>query len=167
MALSSALLLAALLASPTPTPAPVDLLRDAMLAPHRISWVGEVAVLRIGQKDSDAEVYRIEHRAPDETRRWYLAPQGLYGDSIIRRGPTTYSIDVKRQQVVVTSGEDIDELVTELGNFAVLTANYSAVYAPDETFDGRKVVVVLLNNKYTGQTTMRVLVDQATHLVLE
>jgi negative regulator of sigma E activity len=167
MAHSSALLLAALLAGTPPTPAPVELLRDAMAAPQHISYVGEVAVLRIGQKDSDAEVYRIEHRAPDETRRWYLAPQGVYGDSIVTRGSTTYSIDVKRQQVVVAKGEDVDQLVTEQGNFAVLTTNYSAVYAPSETFDGRKVAVVLLNNKYTGQTTMRVLIDQATHLVLE
>jgi negative regulator of sigma E activity len=167
MALSSAFLLAALLAGPTPSPAPVDLLRDAMVAPHRISYVGEVSVLRIGQEHSDAEVYRVEHRAPDETRRWYMAPQALYGDSIITRGSMTYSIDVKRQQVVVASGEDVDQLVTEQGNFAVLTTNYGAVYAPNETFDGRKVYVVLLNNKFTGQTTMRVLIDQTTHIVLE
>ncbi len=168
MALSSAqLLLAALLASPTPSPTPADLLRDAMSAPQHISYVGEVAVLRIGQEHSDAEVYRVEHRAPDMTRRWYIAPQVLYGDSIIRRGSTTYSIDVKREEVVVATGEAIDEQVTELGNFGVLMANYTAVYAPHETFDGRPVDVVLLNNRYTGQTTMRVLIDKATHLILE
>jgi negative regulator of sigma E activity len=168
---NSALFLAALLAAstptPEPTPAPVDLLRDAMTAPQRISYVGEVAVLRIGQKHSDAEVYRVEHRAPDMTRRWYMAPQELYGDSIITRGSTTYSIDVKREQVVVARGEDTDQQVTEQGNFGVLMANYSAVLAPRETFDGRPVDVVLLNNKYTGQTTMRVLIDQRTHVVLE
>lgn len=138
-----------------------------MDAPQHVSYVGEVAVLRIGQEHSDAEVYRIEHRAPDMTRRWYMAPQELYGDSIITRGSTTYSIDVKREEVVVASGEDVDQLVTEQGNFAVLTTNYTAVYAPGETFDGRNVDVVLLNNKYTGQTTMRVLVDHVTHLLME
>jgi negative regulator of sigma E activity len=167
---SSSLLLAAILAGSTPAPAPslapVDLLRDAMSAPLRISYVGEVAVLRIGQQHSDAEVYRIEHRAPNLTRRWYMAPQALYGDSIITRGPATYSIDVKREEVVVSKGEDADEEVTENGSFGVLLSNYDAVYAPDETFDGRPVKVVLLNNRYTGQTTMRVLIDRATHLVL-
>ena len=165
---SSALLLTALLTTgSTPSPAPADLLRDAMTAPQRISYVGEVAVLRIGQEHSDAEVYRVEHRAPDMTRRWYMAPQELYGDSIITRGATTYSIDVKREEVVVANGEDVDQLVTEQGNFGVLMANYNAVYAPSVTFDGRAADVVLLNNKYTGQTTMRVLVDQATHIMLE
>ncbi len=168
MAPSSALaLLAALLAGPTPSPAPSDLLRDAMSAPRRISYVGEVAVLRIGQEHSDAEVYRVEHRAPDMTRRWYMAPQALYGDSIIRRGPTTYSIDVKREEVVVATGEAVDEQITELGNFRVLMANYTAVYGPNEMFDGRTTDVVLLNNKYTGQTTMRVVIDKATHIILE
>jgi negative regulator of sigma E activity len=166
---SSALaLLAALLTGPTPTPPPpTDLLHDAMTAPQRVSYVGEVAVLRIGQEHSDAEVYRVEHRAPDMTRRWYMAPQVLYGDSIITRGSTTYSIDVKREEVVVANGEDVDEQVTEQGNFGVLKANYNALYAPNETFDGRTVDVVLLNNKYTGQTTMRVLIDQTTHIMLE
>jgi negative regulator of sigma E activity len=164
---SSALFLAALLGGSTPQPSPVDLLRDAMTASQRISYVGEVAVLRIGQEHSDAEVYRVEHRAPDMTRRWYMAPQDLYGDSIITRGSTTYSIDVKREQVVVAKGEDADQQVTERGNFTVLMTNYNAVYGPSETFDGRAVDVVLLNNRYTGQTTMRLLIDRDTHIVLE
>jgi negative regulator of sigma E activity len=168
---SSALFLAAILAgstpTPSPSPAPPDLLHEAMAAPQHISYVGEVAVLRIGQQHSDAEVYRIEHRAPSMTRRWYMAPQALYGDSIITRGATTYSIDVKREQVVVSKGEDADQEVTENGSFGVLLANYDAVYAPNETFDGRPVKVVLLNNRYTGQTTMRVLIDQASNLMLE
>ncbi|HTZ53697.1 MAG TPA: DUF4367 domain-containing protein [Candidatus Acidoferrum sp.] len=138
-----------------------------MTAQQRISYVGEVAVLRIGQEHADAEVYRIEHRAPGMTRRWYIAPQELYGDSIITRGSTTYSIDVKREQVVVSKGEDVDQEVTENGNFGVLLSNYNAIYAPNETFDGRTVDVVLLNNRYTGQTTMRVLIDQRTHIMLE
>lgn len=138
-----------------------------MTAPQHISYVGEIAVLRIGQQHSDAEVYRIEHRAPDMTRRWYLAPQALYGDSIITRGATTYSIDVKGQQVVVSKGEDADREVTENGSFGVLLSNYDAVYGPNETFDARPVKVVLLNNRYTGQTTMRVLIDQSTNLMLE
>ena len=167
MALSNALLFLAALASPTPSPTPADLLRDAMSAPQHISYVGEIAVLRIGQERSDAEVYRVEHRAPDMTRRWYMAPQALYGDSIITRGSTTYSIDVKREEVVVTNGEDVDQQVTEQGNFGVLMANYNAVYAPGEIFDGRPVDVVILNNRYTGQTTMRVLIDTATHIMLE
>jgi negative regulator of sigma E activity len=165
---SGLLLLAAVLMGGTPAPPPpADLLRDAMNAPERISYVGEVQVLRIGAERSDATIYRIEHRAPDRTRRWYVAPQDLYGDSIITRGSTTYSIDVKRERLVISQDEDADEQIAARSNFGILMANYNAVYAPDETVSGRAVYVVLLNNKYTGQTTMRVHIDAQTHLVLE
>ncbi len=56
----------------------------------------------------------------------------------------------------VSHDDDIDDQVAEDDNFGVMMANYTAVYAPDETIDGRRVHVVLLNNRYTGQTTMRV-----------
>lgn len=144
-----------------------QLLHAAMLAPQHISYVGEVQVLRIGSQRSDAAVYRVEHLAPDLTRRWYLAPQALYGDSIITRGAQTFSIDVKREVVVVSQDDELDDQVARDDNFGVLMANYSAGYAPDEDFDGRRVHVVLLTNRYTGQMTMRVLVDSRTNLVLE
>ncbi|MGD0967812.1 MAG: sigma-E factor regulatory protein RseB domain-containing protein [Candidatus Aquilonibacter sp.] len=164
---SGLLFFAVTLLGGTPAPSPTDLLRDALTAPQRVSYVGEVQVLRIGAQHSDATIYRVEHRAPDLTRRWYLAPQDLYGDSTISRGSTNYSIDVKRQRVVVSQGEDADQQIADQGNFDILMANYHAVYAPDENLSGRSVHVVVLNNKYTGQTTMRVHIDAQTHLVLE
>ncbi|HTX56495.1 MAG TPA: DUF4367 domain-containing protein [Candidatus Acidoferrales bacterium] len=169
MARNSALLFAALLlgSTPPPTPSPVALLRDAMSAPARLSYVGEVQVLRFGSQRSDASVYRIEHLAPDLTRRWYIAPQDLYGDAIVTRGSTDYSIDVKRERVVVSPDEDADQQVAARGNFGVLLANYNVVYAPSDVIDGRRSLVVLLNNKYTGQTIMRLDVDAATRLVLD
>jgi negative regulator of sigma E activity len=154
-------------AARTPPPSAAALLREAMSAPQRVSYVGEVQMLSIGAQRSNAAIYRIEHLAPNLTRRWYLAPQDLYGDSIISRGDTTYSIDVKREQVVVSHDDDIDDQVAEDDNFGVLMANYVAAYAPDEVLDSRRVHVVLLNNRYTGQTTMRVHIDAATGLVLE
>ncbi len=166
---SAAPFLAALLTGATAAPIPpaADLLRDAMAAQQHVSYVGEVQVLRIGTQRSYAAIYRIEHLAPDMTRRWYLAPQDLYGDSVITRGSTTYSIDVKREHVVVSHDEDADQEIAERGNFGIMMANYNVVYGPDETIDGHPVHVVLLNNKYTGQTTMRLQIDSATHLVLE
>ncbi|MEO9263427.1 MAG: DUF4367 domain-containing protein [Candidatus Baltobacteraceae bacterium] len=149
-----------------PAEAPGALLRQAMEAPSNTSYVGEVQTLRFGAQKSDAAIYRIEHRAPDLTRRWYLAPQDLYGDSIISRGETTYSIDVNRARVVVTRDDSIDDQVAQDDNFALLNANYVAVYGPDETLDGRPVKIVLLNNKHTGETTMRVRIDQQTKLVV-
>ena len=144
-----------------------SLLRSAVDAPKHLTYSGEVQVLRFGENKSEAAIYRIEHRSPNLTRRWYLAPAGLYGDSIISRGEMTYSIDVKRNRVVVAEDDSIDEQVAEDDNFAVLSANYTAAFSPDEKFLGRPVKVVVLTNKFTGQTTMRVRIDAQTNLVLD
>ena len=149
-----------------PLPPADQLLRRAIAAPRHVSYVGEVQVLRFGEEKSEASIYRIEHLAPNMTRRWYLAPQSLYGDSVISRGDTTYSIDVNRERVLVAKDDSIDDQVAEDDNFSVLMANYTAEYAPDEVFEGRPVHVVLLNNKYTGETTMRVRIDAETDLVI-
>jgi negative regulator of sigma E activity len=145
----------------------MQVLHDAIDAPHRLSYTGEVQTLHFGSQKSEAAIFRIEHRAPNLTRRWYLAPQSLYGDSVISRGEVTYSIDVKRDRVVVAEDDAIDDQVAEDDNFAVLASNYKASFAPDETFDGQRVHVVMLTNKYTGQTTMRLRIDARTDLVLE
>lgn len=138
-----------------------------MLAPRHVSYVGEVQVLRIGEQHTDASIYRVEHLAPDRTRRWYVAPQSLYGDSMISDGRQTFSIDAKNDRVVVSNDDDLDDQVAEDDNFGVMMANYNAVYGPSETLDGRAVRVVLLNNRYTGATTIRLRIDAKTGLVLE
>lgn len=153
--------------SHAPNQSPTELLRQAIDAPKHLSYVGEIQVLRFGSQKTAAAVYRIEHRAPDLTRRWYLAPQSYYGDSVISRGETTYSIDVKGNRVVVAQDDAIDDQVAEDDNFAVLNANYTANFAPDDNVEGRRVHVVQLTNKYTGQMTMRIKTDAQTNLVLE
>jgi outer membrane lipoprotein-sorting protein len=146
---------------------PMSLLHDAMTAPEHVSYEGEVQTLRIGDQKSEDTIYRVEHRAPDLTRRWYQAPQKLYGDSVVSRGDTTYSVDVKRNRVVVSRDENSDDDVAQDDNFNLLKSNYRAQQEPDRSLDGRRVLVISLVNKYTGQTTMRVQLDSQTKILLE
>ncbi len=167
LAFAAALLLCGTAHTPAETLPPADqLLRRAMAAPRHLSYVGEVQVLQFGEEQSEASIFRIEHLAPNLTRRWYLAPRRFYGDSVISRGETTYSINVKRDRVLVAQDDSIDDQIAEDDNFSVLMANYTAAYAPDESFEGRPVHVVLLTNKYTGEPTMRVRIDAKTDLVV-
>jgi negative regulator of sigma E activity len=144
-----------------------QLLRDAIDAPQHVSYVGEVQELEIGDSKSVATIYRIEHKSPNLSQRWYEAPQSLYGDSVVSRGNTSYSIDVKRNRVVVNRNDAIDDQVAIADNFDLLTANYQVFFAPDETVAGRTARVLLLVNKHTGETTMRVWIDSQTGLVLQ
>lgn len=145
----------------------MSMLRQAVAANKHVSYVGQVQVLRFGQKSSEAAIYRVEHRAPDMTRRWYLAPQDIFGDSTISRGTTTFSVDVKRNRVVVSDDPNGDEQLARNDNFDLLAQNYHASTEPDEDVAGRKAHVFLLSNKYTGEATMRVYVDAQTSLVLQ
>src|SRR5665213_1574213 len=155
MLIRNALVAAALLAFAGFAPARADdaarLLHQAISAPTTTSFVGEVQTLEIGESQTQASVYRIEHRAPDLTRRWYLAPQSLYGDSILTHGEHRYSIDVPRNRVIV---DEIDDQVAMDDNFGLLTTNYRVESAPNETVAGQSCNVVMLENKHTGQTVM-------------
>lgn len=146
---------------------PIQFLREATNASQTLSFEGEVQSLRFGAQNSEAAIYRVEHRAPNLTRRWYLAPQDLYGDSTISRGPITYAIDVKRDRVVVSTENPSDGNIPLRQNFGLITQNYHVSFAPDETLVDRRVRVVALINKYTGQTTMRVWIDANSKLILQ
>ncbi|MFN2450002.1 MAG: sigma-E factor regulatory protein RseB domain-containing protein [Candidatus Baltobacteraceae bacterium] len=146
---------------------PSQLLRDAVTAYSRTSYIGEVQNVDFGNKRADAVIFRIEHRAPNITRRWYLAPESLYGDSIISQGDTSYDIDTHGKRIVVTKDDALDDQVAQDENFGLLLHNYNAVFAPDDNIAGRRSLSVLLVNKYTGQTVMRISVDAQTKLVLQ
>lgn len=143
------------------------MLRAAVTAQARLSYVGEVENTAFGTDRSAAVLFRVEHRAPDLTRRWYLAPTSMYGDSIISRGDTNYNIDPRNHRITVVHDDALDDQVALDDNFNLLLANYRAVSGPNVTVAGRPAREVLLQNRYTNQTVMRVALDAATGLVLE
>jgi negative regulator of sigma E activity len=171
--LAVAVCAAAFVAAPLPggaRPRPVtpsQLLREAVSAYARYSYVGKVQNIDYGTDKANAVLFRIEHRAPDLTRRWYLAPESLYGDSIISRGDVSYQIDPGQDRIVVTKDDALDDQVAEDDNFDLLLRNYRAVMGPDDNVAERPAYSVLLINKYTGESVMRISIDRATKLVLQ
>src|SRR5579872_1839927 len=146
---------------------PTALLRDAVNAYSKYSYVGQVQNTDYGVKNANAVLFRIEHRAPDMTRRWYLAPESLFGDSIIGRGDTSYDIDPRAHKIIVTHDDALDDQVAMDDNFGLLLHNYRAVMGPDDNIAGRRALSVLLVNRYTGETVMRISLDAETKLVLQ
>lgn len=144
-----------------------QVLRDAVLAYSKYSYVGQVQNTDFGSQRADSVLFRIEHRAPDMTRRWYLAPESLYGDSIISHGDTSYDIDPHTKRIIVMHDDAIDDQVAMDDNFGLLLHNYRTVLGADDNIAGRRAISVLLINKYTGETVMRIAVDAETKLVLE
>ncbi|MDQ2680575.1 MAG: DUF4367 domain-containing protein [Candidatus Eremiobacteraeota bacterium] len=166
-AFATAFLLQPIGAPAKTAPDAFSLLRSAIAAPNHISYVGQMQSVQYGRSKSEASVFRVEHRAPNMTRHWYLAPQSLYGDSIISRGATAFNIDVKHNRVIVVQDDAIDDQVALDDNMGLLSANYRAISGPDGSVAGRAASVVILINKYTGETGLRVWIDKQTSLVLQ
>ena len=163
----AALSLSAALLAANPAPNPTQLLRDSVSAYSRYSYVGQVQNTDFGSDRADSVLFRVEHRAPDSTRRWYLAPESLYGDSIISLGDTSYDVDPHAKRVIFIKDDALDDQVAEDDNFDLLLHNYRAIMGPDDNVAGRRVLSVLLANKFTGETVMRISVDAQTKLVLQ
>lgn len=144
-----------------------QLLRDAVNAYASNSFVGEVQNIDYGTKNAQAVLFRIEHRAPDTTRRWYLAPESLYGDSIISRGDTNYDVDTRNRRIVVVKDDALDDQIALDDNFGLLLHNYRAVIGENDDIAGRRAISVNLINKYTGSVVTRIALDLQTKLVLQ
>ncbi len=155
-------------AAAKPASEPLDaLLRAAIAAPSAVSYAGVVEVVRMGSHSAEVEVYRVEHRPPNLTRRLYTAPADLSGDSVVSKGGLVFSIDARAHRIVETRNAAVDDPVALDTDYALLRENYSVVRKGGESFDGRSVVDLALVNKFSRRTTVRVRIDAASKLVLD
>ncbi len=143
------------------------LLARAMSSDSGASYAGVVEVVRIGNRDSEASVYRIEHRAPDLTRRLYTAPSSLAGDAIVSKGDVSFSIDAKRHRIVETRNDAVDDRLAFNDNYLLLRTNYRAVERGVESFDGRPAIDIALINRYSHRPAMLVRIDRFSKVVLD
>jgi outer membrane lipoprotein-sorting protein len=168
---------AARVASPQPPPAPMlarmpggtdarPLLVAAVAAPRHVSFVGRMSSIRSGQTRSYAVVSQIAHRAPEQTRRTYLTPHNLYGQFVISRGAMSWDVDPQRKRVVVSENKAVVDPVAVVDDIALVDGNYRAVRTAAGNIANRKVDVVDLVSRYTGERAMRLWIDTQTHVVL-
>lgn len=150
-------------------PPPADakaLVRAALDAPKHISYVGQLQTVRWGQSAATATIQRVEHLAPSSTRRTFLAPDALYGEYDITIGTTTTKIDPKQKRALVDDNPSIDSATENTATVALLSSNYRAIIGPVEIVAARPATTVELVNKFTGERTMRLWIDNATKVVL-
>jgi outer membrane lipoprotein-sorting protein len=142
------------------------LLVAAVAAPKHVSFVGKMWSIRGGQTRSFAVASQIEHRAPEETRRTYLTPRVLYGQFVISRGAMSYDVDPQRKRIVVSENKAAVDPVAVVDDIALVDGNYRAVRTASGSTANRKVDVVDLVSRYTGERAMRLWIDVQTHVVL-
>ncbi|HEY1727356.1 MAG TPA: DUF4367 domain-containing protein [Candidatus Baltobacteraceae bacterium] len=144
-----------------------ELLSDAMHARQSISYMAQVQTIHFGPSGTVATIAREEHLAPNQTHKLYLAPQEMYGDSVVIHGAETFSYDAQHQRVVISHGPTFDPQTITNGNLALLLANYRPIIAAPEIVAGRPTIPCALVNRFTGVRVMRVWIDAQTHLILQ
>lgn len=145
----------------------MTLLCDALSAPATVSYTGVVEAIRMSREYSEASVYRIEHRAPDLTRRIYTAPPALDGESIVTRGATNYAIDPKRHRVGETPNDSPENREAFARDAALIRANYRAEVHDGDSFDGRATLTITAVDRFTDRPLLRLRIDRNTKLVLD
>ena len=144
------------------------LLSQVLTAPATVSYSGIVETVRMESRATVTSVYRIEHRAPDLTRRTYSSPPRFLGDSEIIKGNLKFSIDAKTHRIVVTRSDPALMTGSVLRDrVALMRANYRAASRGNGTFGGRPTIDALLINKHTNRPAMLVRVDRETKIVLD
>ncbi|MBV8196818.1 MAG: DUF4367 domain-containing protein [Candidatus Eremiobacteraeota bacterium] len=152
---------------PAVNESPAALLSQVIAAPAVLSYSGTVEAVRIGNQRSEASVYRVEHRAPNLTRRNYSAPAALMGEAMVSKGDVVDAIDPRRHRIVETRNGALDDRVAYDDSYTLLLQNYRLIAEPDETYDSRSVAVISLINKYTARQTMLLRIDRQTKIVLD
>jgi len=138
----------------------------AVAAPQHVSFVGQMSWIGSGTRQAFAYVAKIEHRAPDETRRTYLAPRGVYGEYVVSRGAMSYDVEPNLKRVIVSENRAVVDPVAVVDDIALLDGNYRAVRSATDDVADRPTDVVDLVSRYTGERAMRLWIDSQTHIVL-
>ncbi len=165
-AVAAAALLIVALTAQVSGPDADELVRTAAEAPHAVSYLGQVQATRWGTKTAVSTITRVEHKAPDAYRRTFLAPQSLYGETVITRGARTTDFSLRNSTVYVSENYAPENQIAFNDNIALLFANYKAVSGPDEAVAGREAMTVSLINRHSGERMLRLWIDARTKIVL-
>lgn len=148
--------------------AALPLLSQVLTAPATVSYSGVVETVRTESRGTVVSVYRIEHRAPDLTRRTYSSPPRFLGDSEILKGNLKFSVDAKNHRIVVTRSDPTLMAGSALRDReALIRANYRSAWRGNGTFGGRPTIDAYLISKRTNRPTLFVRVDRETKIVLD
>lgn len=147
-------------------PAAEALLRAALDAPRRVSYVGMLQTIRWGVRAASATIQRVEHLAPAQTRRTFLAPEALYGEYYVSSGVRTTRFDPKTHRVRTSENPVVESPVAGGASLALMTQNYRAIPGPPDNVAGRSAATLWLVNKFTGERSMRLWIDNETQIVL-
>lgn len=111
----------------------------------------------------------VSHRAPDQRRLDYLAPERLQGRKFLSDGRQEWQYD-PRQRVINhrTLAPNTDAVADAAAAYALLKTNYLVAVAPQkQAWVGRKVFLLTISRRSNHLLSRRLWIDAATGLALK
>jgi len=139
------------------------LLKQAVSADDRVSFSGTITSLVYGREATSATIVRVEHRAPNLWRLWYVAPADAYGRLIVSNESVQYQYEPKTGKVF--SNDWVSPLASSL-DIPRIRRNYAVQVAEQATIAGRGALTLSLVSNYSHTLAQRLWIDRATNLVL-
>ena len=142
------------------------LLAEAVHAPRHLSFFARVEHVSFDSHATRSVLVRVEHMAPNLTRRTYLAPRRLFGNSTVQVDQRLYEFDIHHRRLIRSLRRDPDDLET-VQNFMLLSRNYRAVRGGETTIAGVRAESISLLNRRSRKKILTIWCDEHTHLIVE
>ncbi|MBV8172867.1 MAG: DUF4367 domain-containing protein [Candidatus Eremiobacteraeota bacterium] len=146
-------------------PNPYTLLENAVTADDHVSFSGSVTTVVYGAASTSATVVRIEHKAPNDWRLWYVAPADAYGRLIISNESVAYEYEPTTGKVFSNDWASLSPFATEL-DIGRIKRNYSVQVTDRASVAGRAARMLSLTSAYSHALVLRLWVDAESGLTL-
>ncbi|MBV8081408.1 MAG: outer membrane lipoprotein carrier protein LolA [Candidatus Eremiobacteraeota bacterium] len=141
------------------------LLQSAVTADDHVSFSGSVTTLVYGGTSTSATVVRIEHKAPNDWRLWYVAPADAYGRLIISNESVAYEYEPTTGKVFSNDWASLSPFATTL-DVGRIKRNYTIQVTEHAAVAGRSAHMLSLTSNYSHALVLRLWVDSPTGIIL-
>lgn len=142
------------------------LYEQAVEADDSTSYSGTLTSVVYEGDHAASTVARIEHKAPNSWRIWYVAPADAYGRMIVSNESLTYRYDPSSNRVFSYDWTSTAPGLLVPVDTGRVESNYSVDVGAASSVAGRKTTVLSLVSKHTGTLVQRIWVDEQTKLIL-
>lgn len=142
------------------------LFRAALEADDSVSYSGTITSVIYDRDSADATVARIDHKAPNSWRLWYVAPAGAYGRMIVSNESLTYQYEPKQSRVYKNDWSATAPGVALSLDFGRVEENYTVELGPKTSVAGLTARSLSLVSKHTGSLIQRFWFDVRSKLIL-
>jgi len=139
---------------------------QAVGADDSVSYSGTLTSVVYEGDHAASTVARIEHKAPNRWRIWYVAPADAYGRMIVSNESLTYRYEPSRNRVYSYDWSNMAPGILAPVDVARVEANYSVDIGPTSSVAGRMTTSLSLVSKHTGALVQRIWVDNQSKLIL-